>query len=190
MALNINKEEEIMVYLIGFKSFIKKELWAGNFLCPHCNSNSDHHLAKHVNRAYVFFILVMSVAPQRFLMCDKCGQCTMINKKEYKHRYKIQWQSLLENTFPIRIIEAEYNPKTLKVWKSRLSVILTSIFAFMLVFSAIEMVRDIEQPDLSVPFGFVFMASIGILPLIFAIISFSRVNKKKKIYLLSKNTKE
>lgn len=171
-----------MLYFADIEHFYQQEIWAGKYFCPICKCQTDFHLERYIMRGYIFFVPFMSITKKRIQLCDRCGHTIELRKAEYKAKHKSQWSDFLAKKFPAYIVINDYHPKALKMWQKYLAVALTGLWAYFAISGSISMVSTIDGMDISVPIGLAFFLVLGIVPLVFALLSMRKALIKNRLY--------
>lgn len=173
-----------MRVLIGIESRMKKEIYGGQITCCKCGQVCNHHLSKLLLRITIFFIPILSVTSNRYLVCDTCMSETEIVKKEYKELKKRQLQLLNRGEIPEEIIKTDFCPKNLKLYQKIFKLILSGILAVVMIFGGIGMAMEVtEKGDiLGALFGFLYMGGFFSIPFILSLKNLKLALKKKKVY--------
>lgn len=171
-----------MVYFGGFKTKVKKDIWAGKFQCSKCGKISNYHLYKVRNYGYVFWIPVIAQTVKRLLVCDTCHVCMELSKTEYDNVRVSQEMKLKNGEFPDDVVINDFSPSETKYGGKILLLVLVSLYSFIMTVGSIGMAIDIPVWDVSVLFGVVFTFAMGVLPLIVVIKSVVSASFKRKLY--------
>ena len=164
-----------MIYRVGFNRVIKEDIFGGKFFCPKCNQNANFHLHRFKEVGSVFGIPVASRTMAHLKNCDSCHTYYEISKETYKSIKKNQIIEFNNGSFPEDIILQDFNPKKLKFGRKICSLILISLYSFIMIIGGIGMTIDIVnmgEVDASVPIGLVCFLLDGFIPLILYINKF------------------
>lgn len=119
---------------------------------------------------------------KRFYCCDNCGAYREIDRRAYCSMKKEHDKAAKQGKFPESVITTDYCPAEIKYGRKVFALILSALFAFIMVVGTIGMLTDIPEWDASVPiFGFLMIA-IGVRPFVFALKSIINAKWKRKLY--------
>lgn len=171
-----------MLYMVGFRTETKEDVWSGKYQCPKCGIITNHHLYKVKICGYMFFIPIASKTIKRGMVCDKCQNGSELSKGKYnsiKTEQKIKFKN---GDIPVDVIKQDYNPQKIKWGTKIFGIIILSLFSLMNFLGTIGMISDIKIFDASVVIAAIIMPLIGFLPLFFAVRRANIAKKKKKLY--------
>ena len=122
-----------MYILVGTKAKEKKELWAGNSVCPYCGQQSDYFIHRIITQISVYFIPCLSITSGRILRCESCGYTKELKSKEYKAMQKKQLEMLENGTYPREKVSSDCSPKSIGLAWATVKLIFWGLFFSFLV---------------------------------------------------------
>jgi len=117
-----------------YGNFVENDIWAGKYYCPECGKQKDFYLARVYYRVKLFrHATIFSRFKKKVCICEKCGSCKILSNAEYNEMRAEAISKARRGEFPARIIERDFAPRALKLYRklavSALACALALIFA-------------------------------------------------------------
>lgn len=174
-----------MYVLVGTRSKVKKDFWAGRTKCPRCGQVCNFHLTKVIVRILVFFIPIISITNKRYLVCDSCEWAKELSRKEYKEIRKKQMRLLDSGGIPDDIIKTDFNPPNIKFGWRIIKLIASGMWEIFTLLWVIAMTIDVLAEGeivLSVLLGLIFLGGLYSIPFVICVKHLIPELKMRRIY--------